>query len=36
MMSSGSHLQEWLFVAGYLSLLVFVVGAVITSTSRSD
>jgi len=36
MMASGNNLQEWLFVAGYLSLLVFVVGAVIISTSRSD
>lgn len=35
-MSSESNLQEWLFVAGYLSFLVFVVGAVIASTSRSD
>jgi hypothetical protein len=36
MMASGNNLEEWLFVAGYLSFLVFVVGAVIASTNRQD
>lgn len=35
-MSMGGSLEEWLFVAGYISFLLFVVWGVVAASSRQD
>jgi len=35
-MATSDNLQEWLFVAGYVSFLVFIVWGVMVSSSRQD
>jgi len=36
LMATSDNLQEWLFVAGYVSFLVFIVWGVMVSSSRQD
>jgi hypothetical protein len=35
-MESGGTLQEWIFVIGYLSFIVFIAWCVVASSSSKD